>query len=75
MELVNRVPIIRPNNGVKPMDVSILLFPETAVTLAPFPKWQTISWKLLLSVLRVSGEAVDANSSVAFSETYHTEVP
>ena len=38
-----RVPIIMPSSGVKPMLVSTLLPFSTAVTDAPFPRWQTIS--------------------------------
>ncbi len=38
-----RVPIIKPSSGVNPMLVSTLLPFRTAVTDAPFPRWQTIS--------------------------------
>ncbi len=34
---------MRPSSGVKPMLVSTLLPFATAVTDAPFPRWQTIS--------------------------------
>ncbi len=38
-----RVPIMMPSSGVNPMLVSTLLPLRTAVTDAPFPRWQTIS--------------------------------
>ena len=38
-----RVPIMMPSSGVNPMLVSTLLPSATAVTDAPFPRWQTIS--------------------------------
>ena len=39
-----RVPMIRPASGVNPIEVSTDLPPSTAQTLAPFPKWQTITF-------------------------------
>ena len=35
-----RVPMGRPARGVKPMEVSTLLPPSTAVTEEPLPRWQ-----------------------------------
>ena len=38
------VPMIRPSRGVRPMLVSTHLPPMEADTLAPLPKWQTITF-------------------------------
>ena len=39
-----RVPIIRPSRGVKPMEVSMDLPCSMAVTEAPLPRWQVMTF-------------------------------
>ena len=45
------VPIIKPSRGVRPIEVSTHFPPIDADTLAPFPKWQTITFAFLGSRL------------------------
>ena len=44
-----RVPIINPSSGVKPMLVSTALPPAVAVTLQPLPRWQVMIFDLCIS--------------------------
>ena len=39
-----RVPIMIPSSGVKPIVVSMLLPPLTAASEQPLPRWQVISF-------------------------------
>ena len=41
-----RVPIIRPSRGVRPIEVSTHLPPIDAEIDAPFPRWHTITLAL-----------------------------
>ena len=49
-----RVPIIRPSSGVRPMDVSMLLPPSMAVMEAPLPKWQVMIFRPAISLFKYS---------------------
>ena len=49
-----RVPMGRPARGVKPMEVSTLLPPSTAVTEEPLPRWQEMSFRLSMGLPSIS---------------------
>ncbi len=53
-----RVPMGRPARGVKPMEVSTLLPPSTAVTEEPLPRWQEISFSSSRLLAQHSGSAL-----------------
>ena len=57
-----RVPIIKPSNGVKPIEVSILFPFSTAVTEAPLPKWQTMIFKSSRFFPRISPARFETKS-------------
>ncbi|MPN04558.1 hypothetical protein SDC9_151799 [bioreactor metagenome] len=61
-----RVPMGRPATGVKPMEVSTLFPPSTAVTEEPLPRWQ---------VMIFSSPAGLPSISAARAATYMWEVP
>mmetsp|Transcript_27440 Transcript_27440/g.49651 ORF Transcript_27440/g.49651 Transcript_27440/m.49651 type:complete len:228 (-) Transcript_27440:133-816(-) len=63
-----RLPIMSPGNGEKPIVVSRDSLLPTAVTEAPLPRWQ-------MSMLYAGLWCKDCNASVAFLITYRTLVP
>ena len=56
------VPIIKPSNGVRPIEVSTDSPFFTAVIEAPFPKWQTIIFKSFLSLPRICAALLETKS-------------
>ena len=64
-----RVPMGRPSNGVRPMEVSMHLPPRAALTLEPLPRWQVMT--------RVSSFFMPAATSFSTARpvTYRWEVP
>ena len=49
-----RVPMVKPANGVKPIEVSTEIPPSTAVIEAPLPKWQVMILRSLTSLPIIS---------------------
>ena len=49
-----RVPIVTPANGVKPIDVSTDCPPSTAVIDAPFPRWQVMIFNSSIGLPNIS---------------------
>ena len=64
--LPQRVPMIMPSSGVKPMEVSMHLPFLTAVTDEPLPMWQVMILELLIS---------RPTNSAPLRDTYWCEVP
>ena len=56
-----RVPIIKPSRGVKPIDVSITLPWSTAAIDEPLPRWQVIILRSLMSLPILSATLCDTN--------------
>ena len=54
-----RVPMIRPSRGVKPMVVSTDLPPSTAVIEEPLPRWQVMIYRSLMSLPISSAKRAD----------------
>ena len=49
-----RVPIVTPANGVKPIEVSTDFPPSTAVIDAPFPRWQVMIFNSSIGLPNIS---------------------
>ena len=59
--LPERVPIVTPASGVKPIDVSIDLPPSIAAIDAPLPMWHEIIRKSSIGLSNISAALCDTN--------------